>query len=156
MPYIIDGHNLIPKISGIDLDNIDDEVQLVQRLQVFARLSGKRVEVFFDRASPGRARCQSYGKVTAFFVREGRTADEAIAARLRALGGGARNWTAVSSDSEVQAEARACHASVISSQTFAKQLAVPSSDPGPVLGKKVSVEVDQEEVEYWLKQFAED
>lgn len=156
MPYIIDGHNLIPKVAGIDLQNIDDEKQLIQQLQAFARRSGKSIEVFFDKAPPGQARRQTHGKVTAFFVRETRTADAAIAARLRALGGGARNWTVVSSDREVQAGARACHAGVISSQVFAKQLATPSSGPDPVAGKKVSAEVNQEEVEYWLKQFTED
>jgi len=155
MPYIIDGHNLIPK-AGIDLKSIDDEKQLIQQLQAFARRSGKSIEVFFDKAPPGQARHQTYGKVTAYFVREGRTADEAIAARLRALGGGAGNWTVISSDREVQAEARACHASVISSQAFAKELAAPASNSAPVSGKKANIEVAQEEIEYWLKQFSGD
>ncbi len=156
MPYIIDGHNLIPKIPGIDLDNIDDEMQLIQQLQYFARQSRKSIEVFFDKAPINQARCQNYGKLTAFFVREGRTADEAIAARLRNLGGEARNWTVVSSDREVQSEARACHAHVISSQAFAKQLATPSANPKHVSEKEVCAEVNQEEIEYWLKQFSEE
>ena len=156
MPYIIDGHNLIPKITGIDLRNIDDEEQLIQQLLAFAQCSGKKIEVFFDKAPPGQARRQSYGKVMAYFVREGRTADEAISARLRALGGGARNWTVISSDREVQAEARACHARVVSSQAFAEQLITLSSATPPIPGKKVSPEVNNKEVEYWLKQFSEE
>ena len=28
MPYIIDGHNLIPNVPGLDLNKIDDEIQL--------------------------------------------------------------------------------------------------------------------------------
>ena len=27
MPYIIDGHNLIPKVSGLSLGDMDDEQQ---------------------------------------------------------------------------------------------------------------------------------
>ena len=154
MPYIVDGHNLIPKTSEIDLSNIDDEKQLIQQLQTFSRQNGKDIEVFFDKASPGQARRQSYGKVTAFFVREGRTADQAILARLRALEGRASNWTVVSSDREVQSGARECNARVVSSQAFAKQLAALPIDLPTVSGNKVNTEVNQEEIEYWLKQFA--
>ena len=154
MPYIVDGHNLIPKTSEIDLSNIDDEKQLIQQLQTFSRQNGKDIEVFFDKAPPGQARRQSYGKVTAFFVREGRTADQAILARLRALEGRASNWTVVSSDREVQSGARECNARVVSSQAFAKQLAELPIDLPTVSGNKVNTEVNQEEIEYWLKQFA--
>lgn len=155
MPYIIDGHNLIPKI-GIDLGNIDDEVQLIQQLQNFARHSRKRVEVFFDKAPSGQAGRQSYGSVTAIFVRIGRTADAAILERVRSLGGDSQNWTVVSSDREVQAGARECGAKVVSSQAFAKQMrgATSASGTDSVSGKKVKADVDEDEIEYWLKQFS--
>lgn len=149
MPYIIDGHNLISKIPGIELSNIDDEIELIRRMQSFARQSGKRVEVYFDKAPPGQARRQNYGKVTAFFVREGRTADDAILARLRALGGNARNWSVVSSDREVRRGAQACQARVVSSQAFAGRLSATSSSSG----KKSDLKVDEDEVAYWLNQF---
>ncbi len=86
MPYLIDGHNLIPKIPGFSLRNLDDEIELVQKLQEFCRRSGKQVEVFFDNAPVGQARIQKYGLVKAHFVRSGRTADDAIISRLENLG----------------------------------------------------------------------
>jgi uncharacterized protein len=106
MPYIIDGHNLIPKLPGLELSDIDDESRLIELLQEFCRRQRKRVEVYFDNAPPVERRAQSFGAVTARFVRQGTTADAAIRARLARLGRSARNWTVVSSDQEVQAAAR--------------------------------------------------
>ncbi|MBS1250041.1 MAG: putative protein YacP [Chloroflexi bacterium] len=155
MPYIIDGHNLIPKIAGIDLGNVDDEQELIQRLQDFSRQSGKRVEVFFDKAPPGQARSQRYGKVVAFFVREGRTADEAILKRLRALGGEGRNWTVVSSDGEVRRGARQSGARTATSQAFARQLSgLGTRLSSASFSGKMQSDVDDEEIEYWLEEFS--
>jgi hypothetical protein len=51
MPYLIDGHNLIPKL-GLRLDSMDDEQELVVILQEYARLERKKqVEVYFDGES---------------------------------------------------------------------------------------------------------
>lgn len=48
MPYLIDGHNLIPKI-GLRLSEPDDELELIRLLQDFARLRRQPIEV--DRKS---------------------------------------------------------------------------------------------------------
>ena len=85
MAYIIDGHNLIPKIRGLRLDLPDDEEALIKMLQDFCRLQRKNVEVYFDRAAAGYAGKRGYGRVTAHFVREGSTADAVIISRLRRL-----------------------------------------------------------------------
>jgi hypothetical protein len=122
MPYIIDGHNLIPKIPGLSLQDIEDEIQLVKMLQEFCRIKRKQVEVFFDNAPPGQPVARNYGSVVARFVREGSTADQAIHSKLKRLGGEARNWTVVSSDREVQVNARNLRSKVISSEVFAQQL----------------------------------
>ena len=82
MAYLIDGHNLIPKIAGLSLSAIDDEQELINRLQAYCRRERKTVEVFFDQAPPGFAGTRAYGAVKAHFVRKGRTADEAIRLRL--------------------------------------------------------------------------
>ena len=50
MPYLIDGHNLIPKIPGLSLEMLDDEDRLIELLQEFARVRRQRIEVFFDQA----------------------------------------------------------------------------------------------------------
>ncbi|MBL0344247.1 hypothetical protein [Candidatus Villigracilis affinis] len=49
MPYLIDGHNLIPKV-GLRLDSPNDELELARLLQDFARIKRQPVEVYFDGA----------------------------------------------------------------------------------------------------------
>lgn len=121
MTLLIDGHNLIAHIPGIDLSDVDDEGQLVQLLQAYCRLRRKTVEVYFDRAPAGQAGTRQFGQVRAVFVREGSTADEAIMERLKRLGKRARNVTVVSSDRQVQQAARAAHAGVMPSEAFADE-----------------------------------
>jgi predicted RNA-binding protein with PIN domain len=154
MPYLIDGHNLIPKL-GLRLDSMDDELELVAILQEFCRLGqtpAGRVEVFFDGAPAPHAGTRKLGAVTAQFVRLGASADDAIRTRLKRLGRSARNWTVVSADRQVQAEARAAHAAVISSDTFAAMLKeARSSAPKPNNERKLS----PKEIDDWLKLFEE-
>ena len=151
MPYLIDGHNLIPKL-GLRLDSIDDEMELINILQEFCRMEQRQVEVFFDGAPATQAGTRKVGALTARFVRLGDTADNAIRSRLKQLGKNTRNWTVVSSDRQVQAEARSVHAEVISSDVFAAMLrqarnSVPKADADRKLSPK--------EVEDWLKVFEE-
>ncbi len=151
MPYLIDGHNLIPKL-GLRLDAIDDEMELIAILQEFCRLERKQVDVFFDGAPATQAGTQKLGAVNAHFVRLGDTADNAIRKQLKALGRKARNWTVVSSDRQVQAEAHAARAEVISSDTFAGMLKqARNSAPKPGKERKLT----QEEIDDWLKLFEE-
>ena len=153
MPYLIDGHNLIPKIPGLNLRIMDDEIQLIQRLQEFCRRSGKQVEVYFDRAPAGQARVQSYGKVKVRFVRTGRTADDAIIARLHSLARSAKNWTVVSSDRQVQAAARASQASVMSSDEFAGYLSFSDQEENRDPGVNADISLDDTEIDEWLELF---
>jgi predicted RNA-binding protein with PIN domain len=151
MPYLIDGHNLIPKL-GLRLDSMDDEMELIGILQEFCRLERKQAEVFFDGAPAPHAGTRKLGTVTAHFVRLGASADDAIRRRLKILRKGARNWTVVSSDRQVQAEARAASAEVISSDAFAGMLKqARASAPKPNPERKLS----QKEVDDWLKLFEE-
>ena len=53
MPYLIDGHNLIPKV-GLRLDSVDDELELIELLQAHGRRSRSLIEVFFDGAPAGQ------------------------------------------------------------------------------------------------------
>jgi predicted RNA-binding protein with PIN domain len=149
MPYIVDGHNLIPTL-GLRLDSVDDEMELIAILQEFCRLERRQVEVYFDGAPTPQAGTRKLGSVTAHFVRLGTTADDAIRKRLKKLGKSAKNWTVVSSDRQVQAEARAVHAEVVSSDVFAKRLkrarnSAPKSEEGRTLTPN--------ELEEWLKLF---
>jgi len=156
MPYIIDGHNLIPKVPGLRLEAIDDEIQLIEMLQEFCRLRGKQVEVFFDNAPPGGSRARNFGRVIARFVRQGTTADDAIRARLGRLGRAARNWTVVSSDHAVQASARAVQAHYISAEAFAEMLVQTLDESQTDLGEDEDARLDPEELDDWLHLFGED
>jgi predicted RNA-binding protein with PIN domain len=153
MPTIIDGHNLIPKIPGFNLRAIDDEIRLIELLQEYCRLARKRVEVYFDKAPPGQSRAKNYGTVTAYFVRQGQTADQAIRNKLSRLGGRARNWTVVSSDREVQGAARAARARVMSSEAFAErimEILSQEEEQGEIQDERT---LNPDELEEWLKLF---
>lgn len=150
MPYLIDGHNLIPKL-GLRLDSPDDEMELVAILQEFARLNRREVEVYFDGAPIGHAGTRSLGTVRAHFVRLGQTADNAIRARLNKLGKSAKNWIVVSSDREVQSAARVNQAQYISSEEFVKTLREAHNSASNVnTNDKI---ITAQEVEDWLKLF---
>jgi len=153
MPYIIDGHNLIPKIPGLSLRDPDDEMRLVEQLQRYCAHRNTRVEVYFDRAEAGRAGRRGFGAVTAIFVRQGRTADQAIAARVRKLGKQAHNWVVVSSDHEVQQAARWAGARVLTSEAFAAELAAPRR--GNAAAEKPTAPAE-DELEEWLRLFGEE
>ncbi len=152
MPYLIDGHNLIPKF-GLRLDSVNDEMELVSILQEFARLKRQKVEVYFDGAPVGSAGTRSLGTVRAHFIRLGQTADNAIRARLNKMGKAAKNWTVVSSDHEVQGAARVNQAQFISSEEFVRltrntMRATPNTGASD---KKLS----EKEVDDWLRLFRE-
>ncbi len=156
MPFLVDGHNLIPHLPGASLADLDDEQHLLELLQDFCRARRQQVEVFFDGAPPGQARRRGYGGLLqAHFVPKGGTADEAIRKRLAALGKQARNWSVVTSDRVVQNEARAAHARVVGADEFARLLlstldqARSSPTPGPAAA------MSENELNYWLDLFNE-
>ena len=149
MPYLIDGHNLIPKM-GLRLDSMDDEMELIAILQEYCRIERKQVEVYFDGAPTQQAGIRKHGSVTVHFVPLKSTADNAIRQRLKTMGKSARNWSVVSSDHRVQLEAREARAEIISSDVFASTLKqARNSAPKPTDNRKLS----SQEVDDWLKLF---
>ena len=150
MPYLIDGHNLIPKL-GLRLDSMDDEAQLIPRLQEFCRMRRTQVELYFDGALPGQASTLKAGAVTAHFVRKGSSADAAIEFRLSRLGKAARNWIVVSSDRRVQGAAGAAHAGVLSSEDFAREMSRAQAMRASMPNQAAALAPD--EVEEWLDLF---
>ena len=152
MPYLIDGHNLIPKV-GLHLNSPDDEMELVAILKEFARLKRQQVEVYFDGAPIGQAGTRKLGTIRAHFVPLGQTADSAIRSRLKKMEKDAKNWIIVSSDHEVQNAARVVRAQVVTSDEFVKMLraATNSAPKANTENKKLSAQ----EVDEWLKLFRE-
>jgi predicted RNA-binding protein with PIN domain len=150
MPYLIDGHNLIPKL-GLRLESLDDEEQLIARLQEFCRLRRVSVQVFFDGAPPGQIPMRKAGAVTVHFVRRGSSADAAIELQLARMGKTVKNWTVVSSDTRVQVAARAVHASVLSSEEFAH--AMSKTQAAGQARAKNEATLAPDELEEWLVMF---
>jgi len=149
MPYLVDGHNLIPKL-GLRLDSIDDEMELIAILQEFCRYTRKQAEVYFDGAPAPHAGTRKHGNVTAHFVPLKSTADNAIRNRLKNMGKNAKNWSVVSSDKRVQLEAREVQAEVISSDAFASTLKqARNAAPKSTENRKLT----SQEVDEWLKVF---
>lgn len=149
MPYLIDGHNLIPKIPGLSLDAVDDENQLVELLQEFCRISRKKVDVYFDHAPAGQSGKRKLGTVAVHFVRAGSTADAAIAQRLRKMGRSARNWTVVSSDLQVQASTRQAGARSMSSEEFVDLLTRTARKDSIEGAESRDINLTDEEVQDW-------
>ena len=152
MPYIIDGHNLIPKIPGISLQDIDDEDKLVKLLQDFARVSQTSIEVYFDKAPPGFAATKQFGRVKAIFVSDKTIADERIIKRIRLMGKSAKNWTVVTSDRMIMTNVKAVHAQLLSSEDFARKLArgFEKGTGNPSEGPDLS----EAEIAEWLEEFS--
>lgn len=147
---LIDGHNLIPKIPGIHLSDMDDENKLISLIGEYCRLERVYAELFFDNAQPGSAVSARHGLVSVHYVRQGATADDAILQYLKKQGNNARNLLVVSSDNRVKAEARALHAAVTSSEQFSSQVQAALSSPAAELEKKERPPTD-EEVEEMLR-----
>lgn len=139
----------------MSLQDLDDEIQLVNLLQEFCRIRRKQVEVYFDNAPPGSPGARNYGRVVARFIRQGRTADQAIQMKLKRLGGEARNWTVVSSDGEVQTNARAVRAKILTAEVFAQQLFDALGDTADSYLEPES-DLSPEEVEDWMQIFGMD
>lgn len=159
MPFLIDGHNLIPKL-GLDIGSFDDEQELIARLNEYCRLSRRgNIEVYFDNAPPAATETRKIGLVTAHFVRRPLIADEAIRQRLKKLGRAARNWSVVSSDRQVQADARAAGAAVIPSDEFAALItdtlrAGPPPQSHPLKSERPGG-MSERELNEWLALFSE-
>ena len=154
MNYIIDGHNLISQIPGLDLRMLDDEQHLVELLILFCQTGRHKVEVYFDKAPVGQAGVTNHGQVRAHFVSQRSTADDAIRKKLKSLARSAKNWAVVSSDRSVQAAAREAHAQVLSSKEYASllqtRLSGSSHQPGrPDLTPVLEEPLSETEVSEW-------
>ena len=160
MEYYIDGHNLIPKISGIRLSDDNDEEELLERLQEFSRLSRRKCTVFFDKAPDNSTSEKSYGTLRVIHVTHRTKADEEIIARVNKIGKTrAAEITVVTSDRHVQWQCRQAGAAVMESDKFASEMSrLFSSGTGrePRKGGKPKLEpkLSQKEVEAWLEIFS--
>jgi uncharacterized protein len=154
MILVIDGHNLIPKVPGLHLRDLDDETRLTQYVQEFCRVKRATAELFFDGALPGFDSGIKGGLVHIHSIRKGNIADEAIIAFLTQHSKTTRNYTLVSSDMHVQVQARMLGVKVLSSDQFAKELvlALSQADKSPNGESKA---LSSTEVDEWLALFSQ-
>lgn len=152
MTLIIDGHNLIPHIPGLQLSDLDDETQLVQYVQEYCRRKRVKAELFFDGSPAGAKPSAGGGLVHVHYVRKTSTADRAMIDTLGKQGKNARNFTLVSSDRQVQAEGHGFGCNVLSSDQFAAELLNALSQV-EVYTKDENKPLSADEVEGWLKVF---
>ncbi len=153
MPYLIDGHNLIPKIPGIHLHEVEDEIKLISLLQDYCRKTSTKVEIYFDNAPPGSIRKQKYSRVTAHFVHQGWTADDAIRLRLKKMNRAAKNWTVITSDREIIVAAREAGAKVLSAEIFAYQILSDDEKQGESPETDANLNLSPKAIDEWLKIF---
>ena len=133
MSLIIDGHNLIGVLPGIQLGDPDDEARLLDRLRGYrARAGGASLIVFFDPgALPSASRDLSTPGLLVRFAAPGQTADDAI---LEFLQGRAEpgQYAVVTNDQGLAFRARLAGASTLPASTFAARLAPRRRGPPPV------------------------
>jgi predicted RNA-binding protein with PIN domain len=146
MPFLIDGHNLIPH-TGLRLDDPDDEQKLIERLRDYLVRVQKKGTVIFDRGLPGGAGRWSNHALEVRFAPAPKPADDVIRERLRREKN-PRGLTVVTSDRAVAAEARRAGARVMSSAEFAREM---EARPGPPRAKETGLSAD--EVAQWEEEF---
>ena len=148
MPFLIDGHNLISHLSGMRLDDPNDEAKLVERLRRYQARSGKRLTVIFDRGLPGGfEHDMSTSNVKVVFAPTGRSADALIVNRVR-HSRDPRGLTVVTSDQKVIAAVEKQGARVVKAERFAAEMEAVSPSSG-----SDDVVLSQSEVDEWLALF---
>lgn len=161
MEYYIDGHNLIPKVNGIRLSDENDENELLERIQEFARLSRKRCTVFFDKAPEHKTMDAHFGTVHVIYVTHHIKADEEIIDRVVKIGKNrAKEIVVVSSDQHVQWQSHQAGAATMTSESFAAEMSKTFSR-GEKSAKssrkplRIEPKLSRKEVDEWLEIFSQ-
>ncbi len=110
------------------------------------------MEVYFDGAPLDQAGPRKIGGIQTYFIKKGKTADDAIVSRLRNMGKRARQMTVVTSDRRIIREAQAVHATTMSSLEFAKQIE-KTFTTSPSGGKPEPSGMSETELENWMNLF---
>lgn len=154
MPILIDGHNLIGRLSTLSLGDPNDEEKLIRVLGSYRARTGRSITVIFD---PGGGfalpRARRYRGIDVVFAPHGSSADTLIAQRVKKsrdrLG-----WLVVTSDRQLAAKVEALGARVQSADAFARELEPrEAEDEGP--GWK-DEPLSPDQVDDWLALFESD
>lgn len=156
MHYLIDGHNLIAQMDGIELSDPDDEAQLILRLRQWVAASQKRrVTVYFDGGLPGgEARNLSGTRLRVLFASQGSSADALLIKRIRRVQN-PPEYTLVTNDREIIDVAVRRKMPHTPSDEFAEEMAMEGAERAqPEPGQEAEQPVLSEaEVAEWLEMF---
>ena len=157
MHYLVDGHNLIAHLPGIELSDPEDEAKLVELLHRFVlRHPGHRITVVFDGGVYGHPAPPKRDRVEAIFARSPGDADTRLISLLERATP-PQSYTLVSSDRAIAAAAKARRIAAKPSAIFALELQALGS-ARPRLGRRLQPEPkpSRAELEEWLKLFGAD
>jgi predicted RNA-binding protein with PIN domain len=154
MRYLIDGHNLIPKIKNLSLHDMDDEEKLIALLNRFSTKARAQVEVYFDKAPIDSARSIKIGAIKVHFIRTGSSADAAMIERIKKMGTSAQGITVVSSDHAIQNAALRMKIKVVTSEEFSVSIEEKLARAEGAGDQEVSLSED--EISEWLRLFGKE
>jgi hypothetical protein len=150
---LIDGHNLIPRVPGLSLSQIDDEERLVGLLRKYATHHRAQIVVVFDSGNlAGRSRDLSGWGVEVYFAGSSTNADRILIERMRDLKH-PQQWKLVSSDRAIQEEANRRRVRVVEAADFAHQLMSTRDIEGPTGASAVEKPDTETDIDEWLKRF---
>ncbi len=150
MPYLIDGHNLIPKTPGLSLDDPHDEAKLVALVRRHCMRERRKATIIFDGGLPGGVSNLSNSDVTVVFASDRHaSADDLILNRI-ATEKNPAGLIVVTSDQRLAEAARARRMTVRPSGEFARALKPGAS------AKKTEKEsgLSGDDVDEWEKFFS--
>ncbi len=150
MLVLIDGHNLIGKLSDISLSDQDDEAQLLFKLRQYRARTGHSIFVFFDSGGGFRlGEKKKQGGITIQYAPSGKIADQLIIKHLRKAKN-PREIMVVTSDRAIQRVARQVEARNVSSDDFANTL-----NAAPQSTTTQDIKLSDDEIDEWLAIFGE-
>lgn len=152
MPYLIDGHNLISVLPGIELDEEHDEARLVIKLKGFFGRINKKAEVFFDHGLPGGVNPDlSNSQVKVIWASHRSNADALITRRVKNSRDPAQ-LIVVSSDHEVLNAASEHRAQTMTSRDFVLFMQETLASAAEQ-DRSTDVQLSASEIEEWLQLF---
>ncbi len=150
MPVIIDGHNLIGKMSKIRLGERDDEEKLLRILARQLHRGSQKFIVVFDKGADLDSGPRQIGpRLRVIFAPPEGSADDIIIDMIK-QDPNPKGLTIVSSDNEIRRCARSRRARLVSSEDFAKKL---ESTPKRRRSAPRGNTADVLDVEEWLDYF---
>ena len=148
---VFDGHNLIGKLSSIDLTDPDDEQQLIRLLDGYMLANNKRGVVYFDRGAPGGERNIRMGRLEIRFVRPPLDADSAILRYIEKIKPQATNFIVVTSDHQIRKAVERSGARWMKSEEFASLILRRDQQNG--IPPKPDQQLSPGDIEDWERLF---